>query len=235
MNIEFTSAYEQSDKSHPEWNPLLYLGWKGSDGNEITIRYGAAKFNDIYESLDKVGKDLAAHDRNNGIFHEEIVFHEGAKYGSWKEVFTEKKYLIYDHYRDDIKKYVDKYYVPYTPKGRPLYETPVAEVYEDEKCNVKWVLRVPCYPAEPNDTGKGLRAWSVTEFMASVYVRDAEGGQLFSKVRNNLKMFPGQKYEFKHVYGLKETPFELSPEQQKAFVDYYDTFLKFVINPQSLA
>lgn len=233
--IEFTKAYEMGNPAHPEWRPTLHLGYKSRNGTEYSLKYGPDKFNDILSVLDNVKRECDEFNPENGMFIKEVSFHKGALYGAWTETFTAKRVLIYTHYRKEIEEYVLKYYKPYTPKNRPLYEKPVAEQYEDEKCNIKWVLRVPCYEAQEGDTGKGLRSWNVSEWLAAVLVRDGEAGQLYGNMLSHKNKKDGTPYKYTHVVGGQEKQFELTPEQMEAFDKYYDTLLKFVINPSSVA
>lgn len=225
--LDYTLAKEVPNPMNPMGDPLLELGYKGKKGNELCIKYGARKLKAIYDILDKVKEDIDNHDLDEGIFYKTYAFEANSKY-PWEETITLKKWSILDHYRAEIKEFIDKYFKPYTPRGAKLISEPKTDVYEDDKCNVKFKLLVPCFAAKEGDEGEGLRAWGVTEYMASFLCRDGENGKCYANIQ---KALADGKSEYRPVC---DYDIALTKEQCEAFVKYYDTFLKFVINPQSI-
>jgi len=225
MVLTYTKAFEQANPANPSGTPLLRLGFKGRNDKEYDIGYGVRKYQLILANMDLIKADIDAWDMSNGMFAKEYVFDADSKF-PFKDTFTIKKWSIIDHYRAEIQAYIDKYYVPYVPKNRMCISEPRTELYETEKCDVKWRILIPCYKKQEGDEGEGLRPWSITEWLSSFLVKDAEGGKLYNNVVKFMKEHPNESYKPQCDYDI-----EFVPEQLQAFVKYYDLLLKFTLNP----
>jgi len=231
--ITFTKSFEKANPTRPEGTPLLHLGYKNHKGEDISISFGVNKLRDIVENFETFKADINKASLDEGYYMKEYTF--GTKY-PWTITMTVKKFTIIEHYLDDIKAYIDKYYVPWTPKDvsqipKKCIENPCTSIYEDDKCNIKYKLLVPCWDKKEIDEGEGKRPWNVTEWLASFLVRDGESGKCY----DNIKKWLAQEHSSEDKYEpITEYEVKLSKEQCEAFVKYYDTFLKFVLNPTSI-
>lgn len=235
MNYTKATEVPNTKSTDPNAAPLLALGFVSSDGKELSRKLGVRKYMDILSVLDDIKAEIDAFNPEKGIFRKEVKFHEGEKYGQWSLVFSRGLYELFNHYRADIQTYIDKYYVPYVPAGREAITEPFSEMVETDNLDIKWKLLVPCYDKRETDTGEGLIPWAVSEFFVRLLVRDGELGMCFANIKKHVESGATSEYKFTHNIRGEDKEMVFTIEQCKAFIKYYDAFLKFAINPVSLS
>lgn len=230
VNLYYTKAETVPNKTNPEKEPWLSLGYKlnPTDKREKDFTFGSKKAYYFLKELDEMVKvrESFKPSSETPFFKYNIVIDEGTRFASEVEI-TEGKFLLIQHYKADIEEYLKEH--PFVPFHRTAIPEPKV-VMEERGIEYVAVLYLPCWEKGPADDGEGLIPKKLTQSNAKFIMTKACNGQVLQTFKKALKDGV-DKYVDKYVTNTGETiPTEYDKATMNCVVKYRNLIQEFIIS-----
>lgn len=230
VNLYYTKAETVPNKTNPEKEPWLSLGYKlnPTDKREKDFTFGSKKAYYFLKELDEMIKvrESFKPSSETPFFKYNIVIDEGTRFASEVEI-TEGKFLLIQHYKADIEEYLKEH--PFVPFHRTAIPEPKV-VMEERGIEYVAVLYLPCWEKGPADDGEGLIPKKLTQSNAKFIMTKACNGQVLQTFKKALKDGV-DKYVDKYVTNTGETiPTEYDKATMNCVVKYRNLIQEFIIS-----
>lgn len=227
--MQYTKATEVPNAFDTEGTPLISLGFM-SGKVEKAEKFGLAKARLFVEKAPELRVMCDNWPKEKGFFEHVLKLYEGTN--NEKDVkITANRLSIIEHYMDDIKAYIDKYYVPFV---REAIEAPcIIQVEKD--MDIENVLCIPCYPMSPGDTGSGLIPIKFAQRDAKYLFDEQSCGITIKDVKEHFK----QKRTDNLVVNMvtkdgRSIDLTYTPEKVAAIMKYKNIIMNFALNPNEI-
>lgn len=208
---------------------MIALGFMSGKVERVE-KFGLAKARIYIAKAPELRELCDSWPEGNGFFEHTLKLYEGTNYE--KEVKITRNLLeIIEHYMDDIKAYVDKYYVPFI---REAIEAPCI-IRVEKDMDIENLLCIPCYPKNEEDTGSGLIPVKFSQRDAKYLFDETSCGITIKDVKEHFKAKRTDNLVVTIVTkDGRSIDLSYTPEKVAAVMKYKNVIMNFALNPNEI-